>query len=663
VAGLRARRGEATERIENIYRDKGDTWPKILKYNAEKYGDKHIAMRYKHHGIWQTYSWQDYYLNVKYLALGLLSLGFQCGDKLLIIGDNEPQWYYGELAGQANNGVVVGLYSDLTPQEIKYLAANSEARFALAEDQEQLDKLLQIREDLPQLEKIIYWRYKGLSGYSDTRLIGYRQVRKLGEAYEAEHPGIFEQNIAAGKAGDVCAIVYTSGTTGDFPKGVIHTYSTLRPAVDFLLRLDPWQEDDNIAAYMPPAWITEQWFGIGCHLLSGGILNFAERPETQQKDIREIGPDILYNSARTWERQAVAIQARIGGADPLKRLIYRILMPVAYRMADARLNKKNPHLFDKILLPLVDLLVLRPLRDNLGLANARICYAFNAPLNPETTRFYYALKTPPRSLYSLTECGVVSCSCTGDIRLETVGTIPRGIELRITDKGELLCRQPGGFPGYYGDPEQTAAVLKDGWFYSGDSVRIDDEGHVVFIDRLRDIVKLDCGETLVPQLLESRLKSGPDIKDAWVLAGPDRAYASVIIIIDFENVGRWADRKKVAYTSFNDLSQKPEVYELIRRDIEKLNETLPPGCRIMKFANLHKEFDPDESELTRNRKLRKKFVEERYRELIEAIYGGKAEALIQIQIRYRDGRTGVIKTIVGIKSVGAAERPVEEVKE
>ncbi len=663
MAGLRIRPGKVTGGIEDVHQDKGDTWPKILRHNAEKSGDKHIAMRSKHHGIWQTYSWKDYYLNVKNLALGLLSLGFKPGDKLLVVGDNEPLWYYAELAGQANHGVAVGLSSDLTPQEIMYIAANSEARFAVVEDQEQVDKLLQITEELPRLEKIIYWRYKGLSNYSDTRLIGYRKVQKLGEAYDAEHIGIFEQNIATGNASDVCAIVYTSGTTEDSPKGVIHAYGTILPAAEYLLRLDPWRQDDNIAAYMPPAWITEQWFGVGCHLLSGGILNFAERPETQQKDIREIGPNILYNSSRTWERQAVMIQARIKGADPLKRLIYRLLMPVGFRMANARLNKKSPRLIDRILLPLADFLVLRPIRDNLGLVNARICYATTATLNQETLRFYHALKVPLRSLYGLTECGVVACSSTGDISLETVGTVSRGMEVRVTDSDELLCRPPWGFLGYYGDLERTAAVWKDDWFHSGDFVRIDEEGQVVFIDRLRDIIKLDCGDILFPQMIENHLKSSPNIGDAWVLAGPERAYVSAVIIIDFENVSRWADRKRVVYTSFNDLSQKTEVYELIGQDIERLNETLPQGCRMMKFANLHKEFDPDESELTRNRKLRKKFVEERYRELIDAIYSGKTEAPIQTQIRYRDGRTGMIKTVVSIQSVkGVAEQLVREAK-
>jgi long-chain acyl-CoA synthetase len=651
LAGIMVKNAGVTHGMENFYWEKGDTWPKILKYNAEKYGDRHNAMRLKDRAIWQTYTWKDYYLNVKYLALGLLSLGFQPGDKLIIAGDNKPQWYFAELAGQADHGVAVGLSSDLTTEEIKYIGANSEARFAMVEDQEQVDKLLQIKEGLPRIEKIIYWRYKGLSNYSDTRLVGYRQVLRLGETYETEHPGIFEQNVAAGNANDICAIIYTSGTTGDFPKGTVYTYSMQHPAVEYLLRLNPWHEDDNIAAYVPPAWINEQWLGIGCHLLSGGILNFAEKPETQQKDIREIGPDIIYFGSRTWERQAVATQARTNGADLLKRLIYRVLMPVGFRISAARMVKKSPRLFDKILFPLANLLILRPLRDNLGLINARICYAITAKLNPETLKFYYALKIPLINLYGLTECGLVSYSLAGDINLEAAGNIPRGVEVRISDKGELLCRSPYGFLGYYGDPEQTSKALKDGWFYSGDYARINEEGRVIFIDRLRDIAKLGCGDILIPQMIEGRLNCIPNIRDAWVMAGPDKAYTSAIIIIDYENVSRWADRKKVVYTSFNDLSQKPEVYELIGQDIKNLNKTLPNGCRIMKYANLHKEFDPDEFEMTRDRKLRKKFIEERYLELIEAIYSGKTEVPIQTPIRYSDGRTGLMKTVIRIKSV------------
>lgn len=652
MAGLAVKPGAVMPGTEPVYQEKGETWPQILKYNFEKYGDNHVAMRYKHRGIWQAFTWKDYYLDVKYLALGLLSLGFKPGDKLLIIGDNAPQWYYAELAAQADHGVSVGLYSDLTPQEIKYIAANSETRFAVVEDQEQVDKFLQIKGELPRLEKIIYWQYKGIPGYNDATLIGYRQVQQSGQKYEAEHPGAFEQNIADGKAGDVCAIVYTSGTTGDVPKGAVHTYGTLKPGAEYFLHLDPWREDDKIATYMPPAWITEQWLGIGCHLLSGATLNFAERPETQQQDIREIGPDIIFYSSRIWERQAVTVQARMQGADFFKKMVYRLLMPVGYRLADARLKGQKPGVLDKILYPLADLLVLRPLRDNLGLPNARVCYAIASPLSPEAIRFYHALNVPLKNHYGLTEGGTVSCSRTDDIKLETVGTVPRGAEVRITGRGELLCRQPGVFQGYYRDPAKTAEALKEGWFYSGDSALVNEEGHVVFLDRLKDLVEMSSGDKLAPQLIESQLKFSPYIRDAWVLAGPERAYVSAIIIIDFDNVSRWADQKRVVYTTFNDLSQKPEVYELIRQEIERTNKSLSPGCRIVKYTNLHKEFDPDESELTRNRKLKRQFIEERYREVIRAIYSDKAEAAIEAQIKYRDGRTGTITTVIGIKSVG-----------
>jgi long-chain acyl-CoA synthetase len=298
------------------------------------------------------------------------------------------------------------------------------------------------------------------------------------------------------------------------------------------------------------------------------------------------------------------------------------------------------------------LLIFRPIKDSLGLPNARICYAIAAMLSPETTRFFHALKVPLKNQYGSTEGGAVSCSRTNDISLDTVGAIIKGTEVRVTNRGELICRQPGLFQGYYHDPARTAEVLKDGWFYSGDSGFVNEEGHVVFLDRMRDLVSMTCGDRMAPQFVEGRLKFSPYIKDAWVVAGPDQSYLSAIIVIDFENVSHWADHKRVVYATLSDLSQKPEVYDLIRQDIARVNKLLPDGCRIRKFTNLHKEFDPDESELTRNRKLRKHFVEERYRGLIDAIYSDKTEAPVETQIKYRDGRTGIIKTTLSIKSVG-----------
>lgn len=640
--------------MDRLYQEKGDTWPKVLKYNYEKYGDHHRAMRYKHYGIWQPFTWKDYYLSVKYLALGLLALGFEHGDKVVIIGDNAPEWYYAELAAQANHGVSVGLYSDLTPREIRYIVENSEAKFAVVEDQEQVDKFLQIKHELPLLKKIIYWNYKGLAHYDDPILIGYREVLQKGRTYEGEHPGLFERNVNTGQADDVCALVYTSGTTGVAPKGAVHTYRTMRTGAEYHLNLDPWYEKDNVVPYLPPAWMTEQWFGIGCHLLSASILNFAEGPETQQRDIKEIRPNIVSYGARLWEGQAAMVQARIHDAGVLKRFAFRLLMPIGYKMADVKYRKQKPSLILRMIYALADLSLFRPLKVSLGLSNARICYTTGAMLSPDAFRFYHALNLPLKSLYGTTEGGALTGAKNDDISLESVGPAHQGAEVRITGEGELIYRQPGIFLGYYKDREKTAEVLRDGWFYSGDCGFIREDGHIVFVDRVKDLIPLDSGDKLAPQFIESRLRFSPYIKDAWVVGGNLRPYASVIIVINYNTVGRWAGQRRVGYSTFAELSQKPEVHELVKQAIDTINSTLPAASRLRKYVNLHKEFDPDEGELTRNRKLRRTFLEERYRDLINAIYADKTEVPIEARIRYRDGRVGITKTILSIRSVGGA---------
>jgi long-chain acyl-CoA synthetase len=587
--------------------------------------------------------------------LGLLAFGFEPGDKVLIIGDNAPQWYYAELAAQANHGVCVGLFSDLLPLEIKYIAENSEARFAVVEGQEQVDKFLQIRDVLPLLKKIIYWSYKGLAQYDDDILVGYREALKLGQTYEADHPGRFEQNVEAGQADDVCAIIYTAGTTGAAPKGAVHTYRTLSAGADDLLQLDPWYTNDNVVPYLPPVWINEQLLGIGCHLLSAGILNFAEAPETQQRDIRETCPSIAFYGARLWESQAAMVRARILGADAIKRFAFRLLMPIGERMAELKYRKQAPDLFLKVLYFFADILLFKSIKRSLGLSNARICYTSGALLSPDVFRFYHALNLPLKSLYGSTEGGILTGAKNDDIHFETVGPAHREALVSITASGELIYRQSGVFIGYYNDPDKTAMVLRDGWFYSGDSGFIREDRHVVFVDRVQDLIELDNGDTLAPQNLESRLRFSPYIKDAWVLAGPEGAYVSVIIIINYDNVSRWAGQKRVAFTSFAELSQTPEVYSLVRQDIDRVNHTAPLGLRVRKYVNLHKEFDPDEGELTRNRKLRRAFLEERYRKLIDAIYSEKTVVPLEAQVGYRDGRMGIIKTTLHIESVEGAD--------
>jgi long-chain acyl-CoA synthetase len=640
--------------MEQAYREKGDTWPKILKYNYEKYGDKRRAIRHKHYGVWQPHTWKDYYLNVKRLALGLLAFGFEPGDKVLIIGDNAPQWYYAELAAQANHGLSVGLFSELLPLEIKCIAENCEARFAVVEGQEQVDKLLEIKDALPLLKKVIYWNYKGLAHYDDEILVGYREALIQGKTFEAEHPGLFEQNVETGKADDECAVIYTAGTTGAAPKGAVHTYRTLSAGTDYLLRLDPWFENDNVVPYLPPVWINEQWFGIGCHLLSAGMLNFAEASETQQRDSRETGPSIVFYGARLWESQAAMVQARILGADVIKRFAYRLLMPIGYKTAELRYRRQNRGAILKMLYYFADIFLFRSIKRSLGLSNARICYTIGAILSPDAFRFYHALNIPLKSLYGTTEGGALTGAGNDEIHFETVGPAHEGTEVDISATGEIKYRQPGIFIGYYKDPEGTAAVLKDGWFHSGDSGSIREDGHLVFTDRLKDLVELPGGHIVAPQSIESRLRSSPHIKDAWILAGPEGAYLAAIIVINYDNVSRWAGKNRVAFTSFTELSQAPEVYELVRQDIDRVNQTVPAGARVRKYINLHKELDPDEGELTRTRNLRRAFLKERYRKVVDAMYSDNDAVSIEARDGYRDGRTGTIETSLRIQFVEGA---------
>jgi long-chain acyl-CoA synthetase len=641
--------------MEQAYREKGDTWPKILKYNYEKYGDRRRAMRHKHYGVWQPHTWKDYYLNVKHMALGLLTLGFEPGDKVLIIGDNAPQWYYAELATQANHGLSVGLFAELLPSEIKYIAENCEARFAVVEGQEQVDKFLEIKDALPLLKKVAYWNYKGLAHYEDDTLIGYRELLTRGKNYDAGHSGVFEHNVKTGKADDECAVIYTAGTAGAAPKGAVHTFRTLKAGADFLLQLDPWFENDNVVPYLPPVWINEQWIGVGCHLLSAATLNFAEASETQQRDSRETGPSIVFYGARLWESQAAAVQARILGADAVKRFAYRLFMPVGYKTAELKYSKKKPNLISKMLYYFADCFLFRSIRRSLGLSNARICYTTGAILSPDAFRFYHALDIPLKSLYGTTEGGVIAGAGNDEIHFETVGPAHRAAEIKIGANGEIVYRHAGIFSGYYKDPEATAAVLKDGWFHSGDSGSIRDDGHLVFIDRLEDVVELAGECKVAPQFMESRLRSSPHIKDAWILAGPQSACLAAIIVIDYENVSRWAGQSRLAFTSFAELSQTPEVYELIKMDIQRLNRTAPAGSTVKKFINLHREFDPDEGELTRTRNLRRSFLAERYRNLVDAINNDNDTVPAEDRGGNRDGRTAAIETSLRIQSVGGSD--------
>ncbi len=465
-----------------------------------------------------------------------------------------------------------------------------------------------------------------------------------------------KKNIAAGKADDVCAVVYTSGATGDAPKGALHSHRSLIAGSRCYYELDGLSAKDDLACALPPAWITEQWLGFGCHLLSGGTVNFAESSETLLEDLREIAPTVAFHNSRLWESLTGQVQAKLRSAGFPKRTVSRWLMPVGLRMADARYEKRKPGLRWRLLNVFADLLVYRHIRDSLGLSHARVCYTSGSTLSPEALRFFHALKVPLKSIYGSTEAGAITGAADKVQSPGTVGSVNPGVEVKFGEHSEIMVRNPGAFLGYYNDPEMTARVLNDGWARTGDEGHMSADQELVFVDRLASLITLPCGDVIAPQDIESRLKHTPYIKDAWVLAGQDCDFVSAVIVIDAENTGRWADKSKITYTTFGDLSQKPEVYRLINQEISRVNEDLPDGRRIRKYVNLHKEFDPDESELTRNRKLRRSVLVERYAALTQTLAGDESSVEVETEYTYQDGRIDKIKTALQIATVEGGDQ-------
>jgi long-chain acyl-CoA synthetase len=600
-------------------RKKGDTWPKVLRHNGEVYGDRRRAMRHKRLGVWEPLTWAAYHRQVQHLSLGLLRLGMAPGDRVLIIGDHAPSWYVAALAVQANRGAAVGLFADATPAEIEFVARDCGARLAVIDGEEQADKLVHVRPALPALGTVVFWSYKGLARRGREGFIGWREALALGEAQAAAHPGLFARNLEEGRPEDVCAVVYTAGTTGQAPKGARHSHRTLRASAEYLLQTDPWTEADNLLPYLPPVWIQEQLIGIGCHLLSGATLNIAEAPETQQRDSRETGPSIVFNRARIWESQAAEVQARIAQADPVKRFAHRRLMPIGFREAESRRRGAPAGPLRRASRKLADVLLFRRIRRSLGLANARICYSSGAILSPEALTFYHALGVPLKSLYGSAEGGALACPPGLEGRPGAVGPPRPDAALAFGPGGEILFRHPGTFLGYCGGPGRPDAAFADGMLPSGDAGSLLADGTLVLAGRLGDRLKTAGGEPLSPELLESRLRFSPYIRDAWVFQAAEAARLAAVFVIHAGHVGKWAGRRRVAFTGLADLSQAPEVIGLIRGEVERINEGLPAGSRIARFVNLDREFDPDEGEMTRTRNLRRAVLRERLRPLVEAL--------------------------------------------
>jgi long-chain acyl-CoA synthetase len=637
-----------------------NTLPKNLIASYEKFGDQKTAMRQKDMGIWRSYTWKESYEQVRSLCLGLTKLGLQRGDKVCIIGDNDPQYFWAQLAVQCG-GVAVGIFTDSASQEIQYIVAHSDAAFVFAKDQEQCDKLLEIRDKVSKVRRVIYWDEKGLWNYHDPWLVSYEEVRTLGGALDEEQPALFAKSVEQGKGEDLAIFCYTSGTTG-LPKGAMISHANLIAGCDSAMQADPRLDSDEYLSFLPPAWITENVLGLTVHLRAGMIVNFPESPETVRDNIREITPHAMLFSARLWENMMGLVQVKITETSRLNRLLYKLFMPVGYRIASLRYEqRKAVSLPWRLFNALGEFALFHPLRDKLGLTRVKSAYSSGAALNPDVIRFFRAIGVNIKQLYGSTEAQTHTLHIGNDVRFETVGVPAPGQRIRIAENGEILVSGGTVFQGYYNNPEATeAAVRVDGdgvrWFRTGDAGHLGEGGHLIYLDRVKEMITLASGEKYSPQYLEGQLKFSPFIRDVMTVGGEDKPFVTALINMDFDNVGRWAEKQGIPYTTFVDLSQKEEVYALIGEDVARVNRALPSSAHIRRFVLLHKEFDADEGELTRTRKLRRSLLAERYQEMIAAMYGDGNEVHVRAAVKYRDGREGVVETAVRIATMEESQR-------
>jgi long-chain acyl-CoA synthetase len=558
---------------------------------------------------------------------------------------------YAELAAQALGGAIVGIYPDSHLDQVEYIINHSDAIFVVAGDQEQADKVLELKSTCPKVKKVIVDDPKGLRRYDDPILAYFKDIQKLGRQLAKEQPHLFKEMIATVTPDDVGMINYTSGTTG-LPKGSMITQKNMVAVARLQDAVDCARDDFEYVSFLPFAWIGEQEFGVYWPLYKAFAVNFPEKVETVQENIREIGPHILLAPPRIWEKICSDIQVKTQEAVWVKRFIYQTFLLVGYRMADFILAKKDPPIGWRFLSWVGYLLLFRSLNNYFGLTRLRHAYTGGAPLGPEIFKMFLALGVKIRQVYGATEttAGTIAHRAD-DIRLETVGVPLPEVEVRTTDTGELLTKGDMVFKGYYKNPEATAQTIIDGWFYSGDAALIDEDGHVVIIDRLVDVMKLSDGSRFSPQLIENKLKFSPFITDAVVI-GQEKPYIAAMISVDSGNVGKWAENHQIAYTTFTDLSQKKEVYGLIAEEVAKANKTLPKVAKVKKIVLLYKELDADDEELTRTRKVRRSFVLQRYKELVDGLYGDQAALDIKADIRYTDGTGYRMKTRVMIKEIG-----------
>ncbi len=631
-----------------------DTFPRLLLEHARSRPDR-PAIREKDFGIWQTWTWSRAAQEVRALACGLAALGFKRGDNLAIIGDNRPRLYWAMAAAQCLGGVPVPLYQDAVAEEMVYVLDNAEIRFAVVEDQEQVDKLLEIRDRYPGVEHIIYDDPRGLRHYEQDYISSYEEVQGLGRVHDEEHPESFMTEVAAGRADDVAIMLYTSGTTGK-PKGVCQTHASLIFAARGGCGFDQLGSDEEVLSYLPMAWVGDNLFSYAQALVAGFTINCPESADTVLIDMREIGPTYFFAPPRIFENLLTQVMIRMEDAGTLKRAMFHYFMDVARRCGAEILDgKPGVGAGDRLLYALGDLMIYGPLRNVLGMSRIRVAYTAGAAIGPDLFRFYRSIGINLKQLYGATEtCAYVCLQPDGGVKLDTVGKAAPGVEVKIAANGEVLVKSGAMLKEYYKRPDATAESIDgEGYFRTGDAGFFDQDGHLKIIDRAKDVGKLKSGGMFAPNYIENKLKFFQYIREA-VAFGHQRDEVCAFVNIDLAAVGNWAERRGLPYSGYVDLAGKPEVYQLIQECVEKVNAELAQDpalshSQVHRFLLLHKELDPDDDELTRTRKVRRGFIAEKYAVLIDALYSGRTSQHIETQVKFEDGRTGVVRADVMIR--------------
>ena len=630
-----------------------DTTPKLLLQQASMRGE-HPAFRAKYLGIWQTWSWREMVDEIRSLTCGLAALGVVRGDLIAIIGSNRPQLYWTFDAIQALGSVPVPLYADSVADEMRYVLKHAEVKMAICEDQEQIDKILSIREDLPLLKDLVYLDPRGLRHYDQPFLHAMEAVQTTGRTYDQEHSEFFASQIADGKGSDICIVVYTSGTTGD-PKGVLLNFDNLLKSARSVAELEAIDENEEMLAYLPLAWVGDHFFSVALQHVCGFTVNCPESADTVTLDLKEIGPTCFLSPPAIFENFLTQIRIRMEDSGRLKRKLFGYFVGVASRCGIDILEGRTVALKDRLLHMLGNILIFGPLKDNLGLSRTRFAYTGGAPLGEEVFNFYRSIGLNLKQLYGQTESSAYVCiQRDGDVKPDTVGPPCPGVDLKITDDGEIIYKSPGNFVGYFKNDEATAETLdSEGWVHTGDAGIIDDDGHLKVIDRAKDVGQLEDGTLFAPQFIENKLKFFPFIREA-VVHGADRDFVACFVNIDLEAVSNWAEREGISYTNYTDLASRDQIYGLIKDCIEQVNRGLAQdsalrGSQIGRFLLLHKELDADDGELTRTRKVRRRIIADRFSPLIDALYSDAEHVSFESQVTFEDGRKGMLKADLKIR--------------